>query len=209
MLFSEVLMFKFLFISATTILCAVVLASGTSAAPLKNHDSGHFAIEVGGTLPTNLHFSDYGHPKKATSMYGGGTVGLGGKTAVNYRFNQFRTSGSEKITAQQVNLMYKVLPPVSVFAGYLNAKTTVDDATSTSNSGQVGVQTSVDIPLLFTVWGRAGVGNKINSWEIGLAKPLFNNLDFDLSYYDAKFKNLDQGGSAKARGLNLGLSMKF
>ena len=105
-------MFKFLFISATTILCAVVLASGTSAAPLKNYDSGHFAIEVGGTLPTNLHFSDYGHPKKATSMYGGGTVGLGGKTAVNYRFNQFRTSGSEKITAQQVNLMYKVLPPV-------------------------------------------------------------------------------------------------
>ena len=121
-------MFKFLFISATTILCAVVLASGTSAAPLKNYDRGHFAIEVGGTLPTNLHFSDYGHPKKATSMYGGGTVGLGGQTAVNYRFNQFRTSGSEKITAQQVNLMYKVLPPVSVFAGYLNAKTTVDDA---------------------------------------------------------------------------------
>lgn len=202
-------MLKSLSISTATLLCAVIFSSVASAAPLKNYDSGHFVIEAGGTLPTNLHFSDYSHPKKAASMYGGGTVGLGRKTALNYRFDQFRTSGSEKITAQQVNLMYKALPPVSVFAGYLNAKTTVGDTTSTSNSGQVGVQARVDIPLLFTVWGRTGVGNKMNSWEIGLTKPLFNNLDFDLSYHDAKFKNLNQGGSAKARGINLGLSMKF
>ena len=188
---------------------SVFVASPALAAPLKNYDRGHFSVDAGGTIPTNLSFSDYMHPKKATSLYFGGYAGLGGNTALNYRMNQYRTSGSEKITANQLNLMYKFLPQVAVYAGYLNTRTDVNDISGTSNSGQVGLQARVDIPLLFTVWGQAGIGKKMNSWEIGLTKALFNNIDLNVSYYDSVFKNLSQGGEAKARGINAGVSVTF
>lgn len=202
-------MHKFIPAVTAALLVTTIVTATVSASPLKNYETGHAAIDIGGTFPTNLKFSDYWSHKKAASVYGGVTVGLGGNTAVNYKFNQYRTSGDEKITAQQLNLMYKVLPQVAVYAGYVNARTTVDERSRTSNSGQIGVQARVDIPLLFTVWGQAGVGNKMNSWEIGLSKPLLNNLDLNISYYDNKFKKLDQGGEAKAKGIHAGVTLKF
>lgn len=200
---------NFISAAAAAFLFATTVAAPVSASPLKNYDTGHIAVDVGGTLPTNLKFSEYRSPKKATSMYGGATAGLGGNTALNYKFNQFRTDEEEKITVQQLNLMYKVLPQVAAYAGYVNAKTTIGDLSRTSHSGQVGLQARVDIPLLFTVWGQAGLGNKMNSWEIGISKPLFNNLDLNVSYYDNKFKKLDQGGEAKAKGIHAGITVTF
>ena len=196
-------------IFTATLFFAILVSATASASPLKNYGQGHFAIDAGATIPTNLHFTDYTNPKKATGFYFGGTAGLGGKTAVNYKMNQFRTDGSEKITAQQLNLMYKIIPQVAAYAGYVNAKTDVNHVSKSSNSGQIGLQARFDIPLLFTVWGQAGIGNKMNSWEIGISKPLFNNLDLNVSYYDNTFKKLSQGGEAKARGVNAGVTLKF
>ena len=189
--------------------CVGCFPSSVSASHLKNYDKGHFAVDAGGTLPFNLHFSDFKNPKKATSYYFGGTAGLGGNTALNYRLNQYRTTGPERITVNQLNLMHKVIPQVSAYAGYVNTNTNVNDTSGSVNSGQIGLQARFDIPLLFTVWGQAGIGNKLNSWEIGISKPLLNNFDLNLSYYDNNFRNLTQGGNARARGINAGVTVKF
>ena len=194
---------------STLYFCSAFITSPVFASPLKNYDRGHFSVDAGGTIPASLHFSEYMNSKKAASFYFGATAGLGGSTALNYRMNRYRTGGSEKITANQLNLMYKLLPQLAVYAGYVNTKTNVNGTSGSSNSGQVGLQARVDIPLLFTVWGQAGVGNKLNSWEIGVSKALFNNIDLNISYYDSIFKNLSQGGEAKARGINAGVSVKF
>ena len=105
--------------------------------------------------------------------------------------------------------MHKVLPQVAAYAGYINTRTNVNGTSGSGNSGQIGLQARVDIPLLFTIWGQAGIGNKLNSWEIGISKPLLNNFDLNLSYYDNTFKDLSQGGHAKARGINAGVTVKF
>ena len=106
--------------------------------------------------------------------------------------------------------MYKVLPGISAYAGYLNADTSGDFGGKTKNSGQVGLQAAYDIPALFTVWGNVGYGNRNSGYEIGISKPILNNLEVNASYYNQTFddafgENLDM----KAKGVNLGLTLKL
>ena len=178
------------------------------ASPLKNYGPGHVAVSVGGTIPTNMHFTEYDTDSKKASVYGGVTAGIGSNTALNYKYDTYKTS-SDDITTNQLNLMYQFIPGLSVYGGYLHAKTDLADMDRNSNSGQIGLQGRIDIPLLFTVWGSAGYGNKLNSFEIGVSKPVLNNLDVDVSYYDNRFKKLDQGGDATTRGVRAGLTIKF
>lgn len=67
-------------------------------------------------MPTNNNYEGASVGSKKTAPYAGITVGLGGKTAVNYKWNQYKNSGSTKVEAQQLNLMYKVLPVLDVYA---------------------------------------------------------------------------------------------
>ncbi|WP_444324914.1 hypothetical protein, partial [Phascolarctobacterium faecium] len=138
------------------------------------------------------------------------TVGLGSNTAVNYKWNQYKNSGSNKVEAQQLNLMYKVLPVLDVYAGYVDSDIKLHGDSRSRSSGQVGVQGRVELPFLCTLWGRAGVGNKLNSYEIGLSRTLVSNVELNLSYYDNKFKDSAPGGSdVKTKGVNMGITVKF
>ena len=196
-------------IAAVAALAALAVCSTAAASPLKNYNPGAVGVSVGGNIPTSMYFSDYSTHGKSSSWYGDATLGLGHNTALNYRYNLYKTKDSSKVKFQQTNLMYKVLPVLSAYAGYVNTTADVDGRSKSTNSGQIGLQARVDLPLLFTVWGRAGVGNKLNTMEIGVSKPLLNNLEVDLSYYDNKFKKLSQGGSATTRGINAGLTLNF
>jgi opacity protein-like surface antigen len=196
------------------LLAAVLAVSGLSfssqaaASPLKNYSAGRVAVSGGGTFPTSIEFDDFDTEGKKASVYGGVTAGLGGKTALNYRYDQYQTDHDD-IQTNQLNLMYQVIPGLSVYGGYVHAKTDVHDWEESSNSAQVGLQGRIDIPLLFTIWGTAGYGSKLNTFEIGVSKPILNNLDVDVSYYSNRFKDLDQGGDADSHGVRAGLTFKF
>lgn len=191
---------------------AVLVGTGVplaSASPLKNLEPGKVAIDLGYSSPTSVNFTDHNNDGKKGTVYGGVTVGVAHKTGVNYKYNEFKSNSSNKAIVQQLNLIYNVAPHVNVYGGLVNAKTTVSDDSHTNNSGQIGLQGSFDIPLFCTVYGSVGVGNKMNSWEIGLSKALVNNLDLNLSYSDYRLKDINQGGDLKTRGINVGLTLKF
>lgn len=200
---------KILTLALIGALTCAAFSPAAQASPLKSYKTGNVAVSAGLSAPTSLNFTEHDNYGKKGSFYAGATVGLGQNLGLNYKYNQYKTSEDPSVTAQQVNLMYKVLPWVDIYGGYVNAKTQVDGSSHTSNSGQVGLQARYDIPLLFTVWGNIGVGSKLNSYELGVSKALLNNLELDLSYYDSRFKNIDQGGDVKAHGINLGLTVKF
>lgn len=179
-----------------------------SASPLKDYEPGKAAIDAGITLPSSLKGGGY-KMSKSNSGYWGGTVGLGSDMALNYKWNNYKAKDN-RTRAQQVNLMYKLLPGVSAYAGYVHANTKNGIVGRTQNSGQVGLSAAYDIPLLFTVWGNVGVGTKNAGYEVGISKPLFNNLEINASYYDQKFKDaLAHDNDIKAKGVNLGLTFKF
>lgn len=160
---------------AASLLMAASLSAAALASPLKNYNPGKIAVDAGISLPSSIEGGNY-KMSKSDSTYFGATAGIGSNMALNYKWNNYKADQG-KTRAQQVNLMYKVLPGISAYAGYLNADTSTDFGGKNKNSGQVGLVAAYDIPLLFTVWGNIGVGNKNGGYEIGISKPIFNNVE--------------------------------
>ena len=92
-----------------TLILSLALALGITtvcaASPLKNYNAGKVAVDLGLNVPTSNTYEGHSVGSKKTSPYAGITVGLGSNTAVNYKWNQYKTSGSNKVEAQQLNLM--------------------------------------------------------------------------------------------------------
>ena len=199
------------FYAALTAAAIMTACFSTSAfaAPLKNYDAGKFAIDAGITFPSSLEGGNYKMSKSDSSYYGA-TVGIGKRMAVNYNYDQFKGSDGD-LTAQQFNLMYQVLPNVSAYAGWLGAEADTDKyGGKKKNSGHIGLQAHFDIPLLFTVWGNVSASTKSTAYEIGITKPLFNNIELNLSYYDGKYEELlNDGEDMKAKGVQMGVTVKF
>jgi hypothetical protein len=199
------------FYAALTAAAIMTACFSTSAfaAPLKNYDAGKFAIDAGITFPSSLEGGNYKMSKSDSSYYGA-TVGISKRMAVNYNYDQFKGSDGD-LTAQQFNLMYQVLPNVSAYAGWLGAEADTDKyGGKKKNSGHIGLQAHFDIPLLFTVWGNVSAGTKSTAYEIGITKPLFNNIELNLSYYDGKYEELlNDGEDMKAKGVQMGVTVKF
>ena len=199
------------FYAALTAAAIMTACFSTSvfAAPLKNYDVGKFAVDAGITFPSSLKGGNYKMSKSDSSYYGA-TVGIGKRMALNYQWDKYKGSDGD-LTAQQFNLMYQLLPNVSAYAGWLGADANTERyGGKKKNSAHAGLQAHFDIPLLFTVYGNVGVGTKSNAYEIGISKPLFNNIELNLSYYDGKFKEiLDDGEDMKAKGVQMGVTVKF
>lgn len=198
---------KFCTALAAAALMSVSFSAAAFASPLQNYDTGRFSVDAGISLPSSIDGNNY-KLSKSNSSYLGATVGIGSNTALNYRWNNYKAHQA-RTRAQQFNLMYKLLPGISAYGGYLNTDTSSRYG-RTENSGQVGLQASYNIPLLFTVWGNIGVGSKNSGYEIGISKPILNNVELNASYYHQKFKDAFDGGSdLKAKGVNLGVTVKF
>lgn len=190
--------------------CCLATSIGTTAfaSPLKNYNAGKIAVDAGISLPSSIEGGNY-KMSKSDSTYFGATAGIGSNMALNYKWNNYKADQG-KTRAQQFNLMYKLVPGISAYAGYLNTDTSTDFGGKTKNSGQIGLVAAYDIPLLFTVWGNVGLGNKNGGYEIGISKPIFNNVELNASYYDQKFDDaLGDEKDMKAKGVNLGLTVKF
>lgn len=199
------------FYAALTAAAIMTACFSTSAfaAPLKNYDVGKFAVDAGITFPSSLKGGNYKMSKSDSSYYGA-TVGIGKRMALNYQWDKYKGSDGD-LTAQQFNLMYQLLPNVSAYAGWLGADADVDFGNGKKkNSAHAGLQAHFDIPLLFTVYGNVGVGTKSSAYEIGISKPLFNNIELNLSYYDGKFKDVIGGDEEmRAKGVQMGVTVKF
>ena len=195
-------------LTATAIMTAC-FSTSAFAAPLKNYDVGKFAVDAGITFPSSLKGGNYKMSKSDSSYYGA-TVGIGKRMALNYQWDKYKGSDGD-LTAQQFNLMYQLLPNVSAYAGWLGADADVDFGNGKKkNSAHAGLQAHFDIPLLFTVYGNVGVGTKSSAYEIGISKPLFNNIELNLSYYDGKFKDVIDGDEEmRAKGVQMGVTVKF
>ncbi len=199
---------KIAVIFAAGLLLTAFFSTAAHASPLKNYNPGKVAVDAGITLPSSLKNGDY-RLSKSNSAYAGATVGIGSDMALSYKYNNYKADEG-KTRAQQFNLLYKLLPGISAYAGYLNADTSGDYGGKTKNSGHIGLQASYDIPLLFTIWGTAGIGNKNAGYEIGISKPIVNNVELNASYYNQRFDDaLGDDNDMKAKGVNLGITVKF
>lgn len=195
---------------ALAIIAALGVASAAYAAPLRSYGAGKTAIDVGMNLPTNNDYDGYSVGSKETSPYAGITVGISEKAALNYKWNQYKNDHDTQLDTQQLNLMYKLLPGLDVYAGYLNTDTDLYGHGRNTNSAQFGLQGNIKLPLDFTVWTRTAIGSKIKGYEIGLSRPLLSNVDLNLSYYDHKYDEAAiHDTDVRTKGVNVGVTLKF
>lgn len=194
----------------SSVLMATVICSAAYASPLQNYSAGKVAVDLGVNLPSSVEYG--GHDfDDSNSGYAGATLGLGNNMALNYKWNNYDADNFDTDT-HQLNLMYKLVPGVSAYVGYLHADTSGYFGNS-EGSAQVGLSASYDIPALFTVWGNVGVGTNNAGYEVGISKELTNNLELNASYYNQKFDNAfscdGHEADLKAKGVNLGVTLKF
>lgn len=211
------------------------------ASPMDSYEQGKIAIDLGMSIsPTVESGIDDGFDGK-NRFYGGITCGLGDGWGVQYKYadskgnewEDFSSGGIAstaafdlRLKAQEFNVLYQVDKNHTAFLGYTHNKhqldsvatlggvTLLDFSNTTSNSGyQIGIIGRYDLGNRMTGWASVGLGNKRTTWELGLGYDITDNVEWNISYNDMKFKDLDSpfGGTftAKSRGVRTGVTVKF
>ncbi len=206
---------------AGLVLASLFICISANAAPLSTYDKGKVSISAGASLPTSIEFKDYVHqPKKTVSPYGNVTLGLGNRMAMQYRFDQHKAKDRFKVDAQQLNLMYNILngipvadkthiapkPSLSIYAGILRAKGYTSVGSDTDTTVQGGIIGKIDMPRLATLWCDLHGGSGSFGWEAGVSRNILPNIEFDVSYFENRFKD---SGNVTSKGVHTGLTIKF
>lgn len=216
------------------------------ASPLADYSQGKVALDVTVKPSNDLEGANLSLDGKKNTFNYGLTVGLGNNFAFQYKNNRgdskdypintvvsgyaINGSISSELKAQEFNMLYKVDKNLSAFIGYTDAKASIQ-ASGTVNgipsageiSGksvkgyQVGLIATTALDDKTTAYGVLGLGNKINSYEIGLGYALSKDVDLNLFYNDTKYKGLTLESNGvesgefdyKVKGFGYGVTFKF
>jgi hypothetical protein len=231
-------------------LAAAMAVTATSfASPLTNYEKGNLAVDINTSLSpkVEMNTTDLRDSDDAKSRLGAGfTYGLGDKLAVQYKYadNKTKTYSYEVATgfsyqngtttgqliANELNVLYKVNPNVSAFAGWTNATAKIKwsynygpDASNITDSGsgtekgtkdgfQVGLIGQTKFAKNLTGWGSIAAGNNLTGYELGLGYDLDKDTELNVFYRHAKYKDFNVDGEnfdVKIKGVGAGLTFKF
>jgi len=192
------------------------------AAPLENYDAGKAEVNIGTSALPAMSIGGDGANTTTSGVkhriYGGATVGLGHKLALQYRYTDSQMKPNEEevnFRTQEYNLRYKVDKNVSIYAGEMHARlglTGPDSGEISRNIFQVGAQYQAPISKRLVGWGAMGFGSNMQHYEAGIGYKVADNLDLDLMYQYTEVKDFktDVGSDAvTSKGLYAGLSFKF
>lgn len=198
-----------------TVLCLFVLSSIGFASPLMDYSKGKAAIDL--TYRPSLDVKDEAGTFDGKAYDWGFTYGIGNKMALQYKqFNPETDSYDgikHKIKSEEFNVLYKLDKNVSAFTGivrYQHYFTNINSITSGQdykNKWQVGLVGSTNVWKKTDAYGVAALGNDYRNWEIGLSYAIAKDIDFNLSYRDAKFK--DNSADITTKGYGFGVTYKF
>lgn len=205
-----------IFLMVVAMISATMATQCAEAAPLRNYEPGHFQVSAGGNLPMKL--TEYGQKFNGMeTLYLNGTIGLTKHLALEADCQKYKySSAGYKNNVTSANLHYKVIDGISVFTGYENSKTILkiphfEQEEQNKDIVKVGVSARYDIPLFFTVFGKADYNKDSKGVEVGISKLILNNLYVDVSYF-ARQDIVEYKGNAVSpvmRGVKLGFTLEF
>lgn len=223
---------------------SIFIVSGVcSASPLMDYSKGNTSIDMtirSGEISVNNDWAGNSLKKDVDSNFEGTiTHGLGGRVAIQYR-NTFGDSESyyslskdTKITlrSQEVNILYKLNKQISAYAGLVQVETSQVGALKTTTlsnlaqtignhpyqkSGyQVGLIGTTSLGPKLVGYASVGLGNCVDSYEVGLGYEVARNLEFNVGYKNAKYKGMEVRFlevfpyDCTFKGTTLGLTYRF
>lgn len=222
---------------------AMAVSSISFASPLSNYEKGNMAVDLNISLSPDVDIS--GIDLDAKSRLGFGmTYGIGDKLALQYKYADNKTkdysyldvwsggyeSGSvnAQLSGHELNVLYKIDPNVSAFAGLtratakLNASylyvdsfgsSSEDISYKQSKSGyHVGIIGQTKISDNLTGWASVSAGNRITGYELGVGYDVAKNTEVNLFYRHTKYKDFNIEGDkfdVTTKGLGAGVTLKF
>ena len=216
-----------------------------SAAPAENYEAGKVSINLGTTILPKLEVSPGTSSDASNDFSGGLTVGLGHNFALQYGYDKtgakevntyyedvgYTEKDNGKVTANTVNLLYKINPKVSAYlgnrhvSGELNCqwggydldgsfyadKTT--NVTASKNYVQAGLIGQTELAKNLTGWGNIGVGSGLLTCQVGVGYRVTSNLTANLYYDYAQYKDMasynGQNFDITTKGLKAGITLNF
>lgn len=200
------------------------------AAPLTDYTLGETALDLAWRpnlnmdLTNTIGVSREMQGERSNFEYGI-TVGLGHRFALQYRDFDPDTkvlgTSYRPLDSDEINLLYKLDDGLSVFVGsqrvkytQINTSGTVLAETEYDRAFQYGLVWSKDIGHKLTPFVVAGGGHHVTNFELGLAYPLADNLDFNVSYRvfkakDMKYTTTDVYADYSVKGMGYGVTYRF
>ena len=150
-----------------------------------------------------------GH-RDARSHFSGGDVTyvLNDKVDVQYDNNNTKASSNgDRVNEHGLRAIYHFNPYVSAFGGATKVDTKFAGHRDHDWGGQVGLEGRVPIADKVTGFGSVGIGDDVNTYEIGVGYNFNENLDAHVKYRrdDIDVNNYDDD----VKGWQVGMGYKF
>lgn len=180
---------------------AMVYAAGTS---VQNRQTGDLKVDL------NYGFNQKMGHRDARSHFSGGDVTyvLNDKVDVQYDNNNTKASSNgDRVNEHGLRAIYHFNPYVSAFGGATKVDTKFAGHREHDWGGQVGLEGRVPIADKVTGFGSVGIGDDVNTYEIGVGYNFNENLDAHVKYRrdDIDVNNYDDD----VKGWQVGMGYKF
>ena len=180
---------------------AMVYAAGTH---VQHRQAGDVKVDLSYGFNQKM-----GH-RDARSHFSGGDVTyvLNDKVDVQYDNNNTKASSNgDRVNEHGLRAIYHFNPYVSAFGGATKVDTKFAGHREHDWGGQVGLEGRVPIADKVTGFGSVGIGDDVNTYEIGVGYNFNENLDAHVKYRrdDIDVNNYDDD----VKGWQVGMGYKF
>ena len=180
---------------------AMVYAAGT---PVQNRQQGDLKLDVNYGFDQKM-----GHRDAKTHFSGGDvTYVLNDKVDLQYDNNNTKAShNGDRVNEHAVRGIYHINPYISAFGGVTRVNTKMAGHRDHDYGGQIGLEGQVPVADKVTAFGSVGIGDDVNTYEVGVGYNFNENLDAHVKYRrdDIDVNNYDND----VKGWQVGMGYKF
>ncbi|MBQ2114536.1 MAG: outer membrane beta-barrel protein [Selenomonadales bacterium] len=195
----------------SALIATMVVGSVTAMAAPAEIEEGKWDVTIGSSFSPNT--EDNGYDVDGESgLYGNITYGMDDKWALQYDYSHYgygERSWSAKGDASEVNILYKLSPNLNAYAGYVYYGENYDGAGCHTDGAQVGLQGWYPIADQVNLFGKIGLGNNNQVYEIGATYNFADDWGLDVSYRWAEYKDIDNTADVQFDGVRAGISTSF
>ncbi|MBQ6713088.1 MAG: outer membrane beta-barrel protein [Selenomonadales bacterium] len=201
----------------SALIATMVVGSVTAMAAPAEIEEGKWDVTLGTSFSPNSEYE--GRDLDGDSgFYGNITYGMDDNWAIQYDYSHYSYSLRDeegKGDASEVNILYKLSPNLNAYAGYVyygEKYTYAGGSDGYHTDGiQVGLQGWYPLGEKVNLFGKIGIGNNNQIYEIGSTYKFADDWGLDVSYRWAEYKdfNDEDDGDYKFDGVRAGISTTF
>ncbi len=195
----------------SALIATMVAGSVTAMAAPAEIQEGKWDLTIGTSFSPNTEDNGY-DVDGDNGFYGNITYGISDEWALQYDYSHYgygEKSWNADGDAGEVNILYKLNPHLNAYAGYVYYGENYDGHGYHTDGFQIGLQGWYPLADKVKLFGKVGIGNKSEVYEIGAAYALADKWDLDVSYRWAEYEDVGNIADLQFNGVRAGISTTF